>query len=535
MFLKKIIILSIILLLSITSSFGVVSPKAMFSPQKGSQAFDKIYQKIEHAKEYVHLTIYSWSGTGLINAIKNSLKKNPTLKVRVVVHPGRLGKAKREKFMQKIAPLEIAGAMFKKASQNMHEKFVIIDDEFLVNTSANFTRGPLISYSEDFIFMNDKLENDSVHSIIEEFKKEFSILWNSASDIITPNERTKADYIDMQKNIKNIPSNYPTIKLYSSSMNFNIRQLKEANKNRQQIKLDKRYIETCQRPKKPLMEKGKNVDQESYKKEIKQWQQDVDKCRPWVVKNKIISSINQANHSIYLRLNHFNLYEISNALIRAIERGVIVKLAVDNLEYKTYINDFWKKPTIEMTPRFIRDWKKINGNENIEAPVRFKYYSHAPHFASWKLNHHKFILIDYGPNQLDKTILLAGSYNLSRTAELKQFDNLVAYQGPQYEPLFKSYYKQFKHLWYFNRDRQDTPNLDIINNFFQPINKDNLSYIIHNNQAVSLTWNEIFDLRKRIKTIAPKMFKGLNTKTKGCSFYNPIKDEYWNGKYCINE
>ena len=48
--------------------------------------------------------------------------------------------------------------------------------------------------------------------------------------------------------------------------------------------------------------------------------------------------------NIYVNLNHFNIKDISDALIEAVKRGVDVRLAVDNQEYKSKPNG------LEMTP-----------------------------------------------------------------------------------------------------------------------------------------------------------------------------------------
>ena len=43
---------------------------------------------------------------------------------------------------------------------------------------------------------------------------------------------------------------------------------------------------------------------------------------------------------------------------------------------------------------------------------------------------------------MSKTILFAGSFNLSTNAEFKQFDNLVSFKGKTYKLLFNDYYQQ---------------------------------------------------------------------------------------------
>ena len=50
-----------------------------------------------------------------------------------------------------IEPLEEDCAEFKYTNKTMHEKFVIVDDEYMINSSANFSGGAITRYSENFI------------------------------------------------------------------------------------------------------------------------------------------------------------------------------------------------------------------------------------------------------------------------------------------------------------------------------------------------------------------------------------------------
>lgn len=461
------------------------SPDALMCPMDGDVTFNRLYDLIGNARKYVHISVYSWSDSGLEKAIEKAL--NNKAKVRVVLHPDLKESPKVDTVVPK---LEALGAEFKISPLNMHEKFTLIDDETVVNTSANFSGGAKNKYSENMIFHELSKENsESIKSLISDFKNEFTILWNTSKDITTNNEANSAKLNDVTKK-ENVPTANMDMTLYSSSMNWT---LKDNAATSATYKTGKYQT---------LVKKLYPNSQE----------------QTWTVRDALITAIKGANKSIYLSLNHFNIRAVSDALVEAVKRGVDVKLAVDNQEYKSKPND------LEMTPQFVQDWKALKGNTI--PPVRVKYYSHEPSPRSWLLNHHKFVLVDY--DVAGKTILLSGSYNLSETAEQNQFDNLVVYRTDKYKGLYKSFYDEFQNQWSWNR-LNDQPKKEIVDLFYQTKNN---SYPIHISEAVALTWPEVMSLRADINKKAPGIYSGL-TRNRDCMYYDPAKKTYWacpNGK-----
>ncbi len=460
-------------------TFASASPDALMTPMNGEVAFNRLYDLIGSAKKYVYVSVYSWSDTGLEKALEVALLNK--VQVRVVLHPTLKSSPK----VTTVVPrLEAMGAEFKISPLNMHEKFTLIDDETMVNTSANFSNGAKNKYSENMVFHELSKENSqSIKSIIKDFKHEFTILWNTSKDITTQGE---ANSPKMNEVIK--PSNEPNlnsdIALYSSSMNWTLKD----NPSASAVYKSGKYQTLVSRP---------------YPGTSNQM---------WTVRDILIQSIRKSKKSIYLSINHFNIREVSDELIKAVKRGVDVKLAVDNQEYKSKPND------VEMTPQFVMDWATIKGD--LTPPVRVKYYSHEPSPRNWLLNHHKFILIDY--ELINETVLLTGSYNISETAEQNQFDSLVLYKTPVYKNLYKSFYDEFLNQWTWNRPN-NIPKKEVLDLFF--IQKNN-SYPLHVPQAVALTWDEIKTLRASINAKAPGIFSGLG-KNRDCSYYDPQKKEYW--------
>lgn len=461
------------------------SPDALFSPHEGDVAFSRVYEIISEAKSYAHISVYSWSDGDLDKAIEKALANKA--KVRVVLHPDLKDSAK---VLNVVPKLEALGAEFKIAPMNMHEKFTLVDDEAVVNTSANFSNGAKNKYSENMVFHELSKDNsESIKTLIRDFKREFVILWNTSKDITTKGEENAAK-LDASAFKDNVASANSDMTLYSSSQNWTLSENKPGSAGYK-------------------IGKYNTLKKKTYANSTEQ---------TWVVRDALIAAINKAEKSIYLSLNHFNIRDVSDALIAAVKRGVDVRLAVDNQEYKSKPND------LEMSPQFVADWKALKGN--VLPPVRVKYYSHEPSPSRWLLNHHKYVLIDM--ELPAKTTLLSGSYNLSRTAEQNQFDNMIQYKGTKYKSLYESFAKEFQNLWDWNRTK-DGPKKEIVDLFFTTKNN---SYPVHVSEAVSLTWPEVMSLRAEVNKKAPGIFSGL-TKNRDCLYYDAAKKQYWacpNGK-----
>ncbi len=448
---------------------------AMFSPWEGTQAFDKMYKAISSAKHDAKVTVYSWSDSGFDKAIEDAVKNG--VNVKVVVHPDLAKEPNTIAKVQKLEALQGKGkASFKMAPRNMHEKFALIDGEYLVNSSANMSNGAKTKYSENFVFTNGP------DYLLKNFENEFAVLWNSSKDMISGPKDAVEDRLPYDD--KNHQTLGKEVTLYSSSMNYNYVD------NTAAASQDGRFIK--------LAPKGGGNG-------------------PYTVRDAIISAIKNAKKSIHCSFNHFNMLEISQALVEASKRGVDVKLTVDNQEFR----EKWSAQGIEMTPYFVENWKKLPGNANKTAPARVKFYSHSPNPAMWYLNHHKFFLVDSGASD---AVLFTGSYNLSETAEHNQFDNMVSYAGSKFANLQKSFLDEFSKLWALERDASDKPKADAVA-FYTTITNGSLP--IHSQRPVSLTFEEIIKLRSDVRAIAPDFLRQMNRSNSGCKGYDVAKKALW--------
>jgi phosphatidylserine/phosphatidylglycerophosphate/cardiolipin synthase-like enzyme len=394
--------------------------------------------------------------------------------VKVVLHPDL---SKEPATAGKVAHLEgLQGkgkASFKVAPRNMHEKFTIVDGTYLVNASANMSGGAKTKYSENFVFLTGP------DFLIENFENEFAVLWNSSKDIVSGARDAVEDQLPYDATKHQTKGKEVT--LYSSSMNYDYVADSQANVQAG------RFIK--------LVPKGGGKG-------------------PYTVRDALIDGIKNAKKTIQCSFNHFNILEISQALVEASKRGVDVKLTVDNQEFR----EKWSPQGIEMTPYFVENWKKLPGNANKSAPVRVKFYSHYPNPAKWYLNHHKFMIVDAGTSD---AVLFTGSYNLSETAEHNQYDNMVSYRGANFAKLQKAFVDEFNKLWSLERTN-DKPNADAVG-FFTTVNNGSLP--IHSTRPVAMTFEEIIKLRSDVRAIAPDFLRQMNMKTSSCSGYDVAKKQ----------
>ena len=459
------------------TTFSDAKTSALFSPHQGGEAFDKIYDYSASATSKLYITIYSWSDKKALDAMIVAASNGAD--VKVVLHPTL---ARTQRAIDYAKALELSGGAVKIATMNMHEKFFIVDERVLINTSANLSGGAKSKYSENFIF--HEVESDTEKALLKEFNQEFSVLWNTAKDFVSDSEDNAVGI--EQVDLLNLPAK-DEVTLYSSSMNFT---LKKNSLTSKAFKEGKFYA---------LSKRGGA------------------KNHTWLVRDLIIKNINEAKSNILLSLNHLNIREVTDALISAVKRGVDVRLAVDNQEFKTAPNNK------EMTPQFVADWKKIPGKEKVDAPVRVKFYSFAPSPRYWFLNHHKYILIDYDENNLSGAKLISGSYNISRTAEQNQFDNMVIYQGSEFISIYKDFKNEFENLWSLNRNADDMPESEIFDSLTK-VEKDSLS--IHSQTPISLSWSEVLAVRKDAYKKAPGMFKNLFRK-RDCKYFGLKSGEFY--------
>jgi phosphatidylserine/phosphatidylglycerophosphate/cardiolipin synthase-like enzyme len=124
----------------------------------------------------------------------------------------------------------------------------------------------------------------------------------------------------------------------------------------------------------------------------------------------IIDLIDGASKSVYIMMYSFTSDEIANALIRAKNRGVEVKVVIESQQANVMGSEYGRLlgAGIEV---------KLDGNP--------------------RLMHHKVAIID-------GIIVVTGSYNWSRAAENENDENLIIIIDPS---IAEDYEKEFQRVW----------------------------------------------------------------------------------------
>jgi len=127
-------------------------------------------------------------------------------------------------------------------------------------------------------------------------------------------------------------------------------------------------------------------------------------------KTELLNWINRANQSIYVLIYSFTLDDVANALIAAKNRGLDVKIVMDNTQAAGQGSEYQTLLNAGVTVR----------TDNRSADM-----------------HDKVAIID---NQ----IVITGSFNWSTSAETENNENLIVFRSPS---LASTYTTEFWHIW----------------------------------------------------------------------------------------
>ena len=135
----------------------------------------------------------------------------------------------------------------------------------------------------------------------------------------------------------------------------------------------------------------------------------------------ILAQIDKAQRYVHVAMYAFTSRYLAQALVRAKERGVEVKVVLDasfDRESKYSKGDYLRRkgiPVKDVSPRWREGWKVIKG-----------------------LMHHKFAVID-------GRVVATGSYNWTASAQKVNYEDLLVFVD---EPsLALAYEEEFQRLW----------------------------------------------------------------------------------------
>lgn len=174
---NKIFVSALILVLSL-SIIGGKSPekntvdrtqKAYFSPNGHIRA--RIIEEISNSKNSIDIAMFNFTSYGTQSALNKALKRG--VKIRIIADLGE-----SEDIHSVIGPLKESGFMVKLVKGKgknglMHNKFAIFDRKILLTGSYNWTETAEHYNYENALFLTER-------SIINEYEKEFDLLWDRA-------------------------------------------------------------------------------------------------------------------------------------------------------------------------------------------------------------------------------------------------------------------------------------------------------------------------------------------------------------------
>lgn len=522
----KKLLLGLFLLQSVFAADGF---KTFFSPYQGKEAFAEMFDKISNAKDYAYITVYSWSMRDKLEDSIASACKNGAKVYVVINNDQQESRADREAGNYKklimvkkdvIVPLEKDCAEFKYSNKTMHEKFVIVDDEYVINSSANFSGGAITRYSESFIsFVDNKsVDGEAGEEMIRTLKEEFEVLFNYSK-----NPDYDKDYapklmevttMNSDRVVDHAPLNTHKISFYSTGMNHEYKLSKTAKPKTGNF-LGKKRLYSC-------IKDGKEIttsDRKSCDSKVKSLQ---------VVVDMVASEIKKAKKTIFLGVNYLIHDTVCDAVIDAVEKGLDVRIITDNKQMKSRKD----------CTRILSD--KYSRKPEIENKFRYKTYSHFPSRVQNFLQHSKYILIDYLPTSNKKvtkdTKLIFGSHNLSYKAENSNFENMMIFETEEFKSIYEDFYKDFNYLYTMGRDKNDRPSEKILNRVLRPVDGKFKVHFLDEEDVMAMTYKEYKSLRKDLLKKAPGMLD-YNTPRETlemCRFYDPKTNRYSGGRGCKN-
>jgi phosphatidylserine/phosphatidylglycerophosphate/cardiolipin synthase-like enzyme len=163
--------------------------------------------------------------------------------------------------------------------------------------------------------------------------------------------------------------------------------------------------------------------------------------------------IDDADDTILIATTRLKLRPVFNALLRAAERGVKIKLVVTMGEYvhKSYRkkldlpecpDEFHSSCSSGVNYSIHLSRENFPGSENVD--VRLKFFHMNTKAYLDKQMHSKYMIID------NETIM-TGSFNWSYSAEFKHVENIMEIDGYEYPEILLSFNSDFDELWDLER------------------------------------------------------------------------------------
>jgi len=222
-----------------------------------------------------------------------------------------------------------------------------------------------------------------------------------------------------------------------------------------------------------------------------------------VVADRLVELIGAAEHSIHVASGHLRSRPVAEALLARWEAdpGLDIRVYLDGQEYLGSYSHSRQLDELdecleeagdsETKRRSCLDKGFLFSHQLHLAgiPVRFKYYAYRWDYTYAPQMHHKYLVVD-------GEVLATGSYNLSDNAEHNTMENVVFLQGPTGADLTSRFEANFSAMWDTGRAEggYDTLLAEI---------EEGQGPIPLVFSSLSLTWDEIDHLKRRIRELCP--------------------------------
>lgn len=431
----------------------------IFSPQAPETShLRKVAELIDGAQSSLDIAMYSFSDTSIRSSIEAAIERG--VQVRMIFESAN--KDRRDPDGSRSARLEELGVDVRYINKIMHHKWVIIDGPrdvldradtaTLVSGSANWSNSAATRYDENTVIVRGQRELNL------RFQREFNLLWRHSRDFEWGVERD-LELSTLEITEEMIGSD-DTVDASFTSENF-------------RTFFSSRFGQTFSRV------RGRSA-----------------------VAEMIVARIEAAQDSIHIASGHLRSRPIAEALIakRTANPEMKIRVYLDGQEFISRTTDRIQHRKLDAcleaagTSASRRedciDKGFYFGLELHDAgiDVRYKHYSYRWHYKTAAQMHHKYLIID--------DAVIQGSYNLSDNAEHNTMENMIVFQGPTYKGLHDDFMANFEAMWETGRAE------DLLGSLNQEIETSSTRIpIVYD--SMSLTWDEVDDLKRLIRTTCP--------------------------------
>ncbi len=395
---------TMILVLSLFIPFVVLGKlEVKFSPKDNLEASVASY--LEQAKSSIDMAIYTFSSLKVKKVLARKLEKG--VKVRLIIEKGS-----DKKVQDFFSSLVEAGLSLRYVGKINHHKFVIIDGNQLVNSSANLSGSPRSAlYDENLIYCNQCVERVGV------YQKEFDQLYRFSN---LASSEWKNDAIAPEDWEKKLPihQNYPGIAFFTGA-NFT-----------------------------PYYSKGK----------IRLRSLPIDSKGRGKVDSELVAVITSLEKGDKLKVasGHFRSYPLYKAIKAAAKKGVLIDMLLDGQEY---VSKHRQKSQDRKIKKCLKKGKTeaacyrtgaLFGGLLSQLPINLKFKSSLIrwYFPYAKQMHHKYMIVE---KKGHRSKVYSGSYNWSYNAEFKTFENIGIYTETK---VIKAFLENFKTVMNYGGGRK---------------------------------------------------------------------------------